>query len=186
MSKKQMKALVIFMTLLGLVFVIGIFKFIFSPTLKEVNNLTQKITDAQTELEAQYNNRINLVSNIEKVKEIRETSSGLINQFIKPGQELVFITQIEDIATKNNVEASITLSPVINKKGKKGEFNELFSIRLEGNFNDVQKSLVELERLPNIIIVDSVAINSNELVEDEPSSISMSIRGRISFSKESL
>jgi len=183
-TSRHQRFIVVFMTLAGLGFIAGVLIFMFFPALKDVNALSQEVIDAQAELEAQYANRKNLLDSITKVSRIRSTTEDLKSQFIKPGDEIVFITRIEEVSAANGVEASIRLSGT----AVRGEatVNDVFDIGLVGTYPSVLAALRDIERLPNMTTVVSAIIRSGDIAPETPSIISLNVRGRIALTPEGL
>lgn len=184
MSIKQVQLTVILLTLAGVAAIAGIIIFILSPTMRDIRQLSTDIIAAQVELEAQYTNRKNLTESIAQVNQIRQTSHKLASQFIQPGEELTFITRVEDIATENGLESSIRMSAA-SQKGGSG-LNEIFEVVFNGPFANVQQALVEFERLANLTIIDAVIVRAGEISAEAPTVISMTLRGKIAFMPKEL
>ena len=183
-----MKIVVVMMTLAGIAFIAGLFILLFLPTHRENRKISDKIIAAHTELQAQYSNRKNLTDSLKKVASIRQTSKYLNSQFLRPGDELLFITRVEDLAAKNEVEASIRLglSRRKTKTSKQELVNDVFDLTFGGTFQAVQRSLVELESLTNIVIIESVGISAVTATEDGPPTVRMTIKGRLVYLTEEL
>lgn len=181
-AKRQLITVII-MTLAGIVFIGMMTALLLFPAFRDVNTLSRDVLDAQTELEAQYTNRKHLLENISEVARIRKTAEDLKGQFIRPGEELTFITRIEELATENGVESSIRLSGA----GKKGDgMNDSFDIGLIGTYPNVLAAVRSIERLPNITVIDSVSVRAGDLSEESPTVISASVRGTLAFTPEGL
>jgi len=151
------KLAVALMTLVGIVFSVAIVVFIFIPTLNEDRNLSSQINDAHAELQAQYTNRRNLLSSINKAETARATMKALAVQFVPDGQELGLITAIETLATKTGVEEHISLKKDETDKDPV-ELRENFDLTLSGDYRPVLQMLVELERMPQLLITKSVLV----------------------------
>lgn len=173
------------MTLSGIIFIVGILIFLFFPAIKDVNTLSSDVLDAQTELEAQYSNRKNLLDSITKVSQIRKTTEALKSQFLSPGDELLFIQRIEELAVTHNVEASITISEV-RSKNDSIITEKPFGITLGGTYPNVLSALRSIERLPNMTFIHSVYINAGDVSEDETTVISTTVNGILIFTPEGL
>lgn len=186
MNARRQRAFVIFMTIAGAAFITAVFIFLFVPALTDVRTLADDIIDAQAELEAQYANRKNLLQSLEDVERIRQTTQDLKGQFITPGEELVFITRIEETAAAAGVESTIRLSGSTTSKGKPTGINDAFDIGLVGTYPDVLNAIRSIERLPNITVINAVSIRAGDLAAGEATSISASVKGRIAFTPEGL
>lgn len=184
---KKERLIVTLMTVAGAVFIGAALFLLFLPTLRDVRGINDDIIDAQAELEAQYANRKNLLQVSDEVERIRKTTDDLRSQFIDPGQELVFITRIEEAAATNTVETSIRLFGA--EKAKKGQpkLNDTFDISLVGGYPDVLTTLRTIEKLPNIVVIESLTVRAGDVPEiGQAAVVQMSVRGRIAFTPEDL
>lgn len=177
MHAEKRTLLVAAMTVLGLVFLAGAVAILLVPSLKRVNDLNGKVLDAQAELEAQYANRRDLLRSLELVREIRETADALAREFIRPGEELLFITRVEEIGERRGAATEIRLAQSRAGAGA----NDAFELRFRGPWEAVHLALVDLERLENIVLIDSVGIVAGEVRPGEAATATMSVRGRIVF-----
>lgn len=184
-SNLHQHVIIAFMTLSGMVFITLILIFLFFPALKDVNMLSADVLNTQTELEAQYTNRKNLLQSIAEVAHIRQTTEDLKSQFISPGDELLFIQRIENIASEHSIESSIRINQTKASKNAP-VVNDAFEIGLVGTYPNVLKSLRSIERLQNITLINSVQIRAGDLVEETETIISATVRGSIIFTPEGL
>ena len=160
--------------------------FLILPSLREIRGLAGKIIDAQTELEAQYANRRQLLSGLEKIREVRESMNRLSAQFVPAKQELAFITAIEEIAVRRGVVERLRLSPAAGKPPVE-ELKEAFELNFDGPFPAVFAALVDVERLPALLIVDSLAIRSSKAERPgEPTPVSLILRGSVAVPPKGL
>lgn len=176
MRLSNAKLVVVLLTVAGLVFVGGIAMFLFLPTFREIGRLSDEIVAAHSELEAQYLNRRNLLSSSDKVGTVRETVHRLSVQFLRPGRELDFITAVETLAAKHGVEERILLT--VSEGGAGGaELKVGFDITLNGPTPDVFQTIVDLERMPNLLIFDSAVLRPGDGAPGGPSFLSVNLRG---------
>lgn len=179
MKLQRAKIFVVFMTAAGGLFIAAAAAFLILPSLKEIGGLSEKIVDAQTELEAQYTNRKQLLSSIGTIRSVRDSLGRLSAQFVPEKQELTFIRAVEEIAASRGVEERIRLSPPVGKPQLE-ELKTGFELNFEGPFPNVFSALVDVERLPTLTIVDALVIRSSKAERTgEPAPVSLIVRGSI-------
>jgi len=176
MKLSQAKLVVILLTGAGLLLSAAVAFFLFLPTFRELQRLSAEIIRAHSELEAQYLNRRNLLSSGAKVLTARETVNTLKPQFLPTGRELDLITAVEAIASRNGVEERLTLSV---KDGAKAadELRVGFDVTLSGPAPSVLQALVEIERMPYLLIFDSAILRPGEGAPGGPSFLSINLHG---------
>lgn len=173
------------MTIAGIIFIGSVFFFLFVPALKDVNQLSSDVVDAQTELEAQYTNRKNLIQSISQVAHIKQTTENLKGQFLKPGDEILFIRNIEAIALAHDVESSIRINTTKASKIAV-PVNDAFEIGLVGTYQNVLSAMRSIERLPNLTIISAVNVRAGDLSVDTPTIVSATLKGTLIFTPEGL
>lgn len=177
MKLQTAKLVVAGMTFGGVLAVGSIAIFLFLPTLRDAQELRRQIVDAQTELEAQYTNRKNLLSSRDKVEETRGIMQALAVQFVPAGRELDFITAVEALAAKNGVTERLQLSRL--EEGKKApEISNRFDLVIDGTYLAALQMLTDLEKLPTLVLLDSLAIRPGGGA-DGPTTLMITVRGTI-------
>lgn len=176
MKLQNAKLVVAFMTVGGLLTVIGLGIFLIAPTLSDVHELKQGVLTAQAELEAQYANRRNLLASRDKVVETREIMKRLAAQFVPTGRELDFITAVEALASKNGVTERLQLSKAAG--GTVPEFEKRFDLSLTGTFPQSLQMLIDLEKMPTLMLVDSMNIRPGSS-SDGPPALMIDLHGAI-------
>lgn len=177
MKLARAKLVVILLTVAGLLFVVGNLAFLFLPTFREVNRLSDEIVRAHSELEAQYLNRRNLLSSGEKVGQSRETMRALAAQFLPPGRELDFITAVETLSAARGVEERLLLT--VGAARGADELRVGFDITLNGPTPDVLKTLADIERMPNLLVFESGVLRPGDGAPGGPSFLSINLRGSL-------
>jgi len=176
MKLASAKLVVILLTVVGLLLSAGVALFLFLPTFREVRRLTDEIIRAHSELEAQYLNRRNLLSSSAKVGTVRQTMRTLASQFLPAGRELDFITAVEGIAARHGVEERILLTVSEGAKAAE-ELKVGFDITLNGPAPAVLQTVVDIERMPYLLIFDSAVVRPGEGTAGGPSFLSTNLRG---------
>ena len=171
------KLIVILLTIAGLLFSAGVAVFLFLPTFREIRRLSEDIVRAHSELEAQYVNRRNLLSSSVKVEEARKTLGTLSTQHLPPGRELDLITAVETIASRHGVEERLVLTPNTEKGAE--ELSLRFDITLNGPSLAVFRTIVDIERMPTLLLFDSGIVRPGEAEAGAPAFLSVNLRGSI-------
>ncbi|HJV32821.1 MAG TPA: hypothetical protein VJ694_02225 [Patescibacteria group bacterium] len=178
MKLARAKLVVVLLTLAGIAACAVVATFLFLPTFRDVGKLSDDIVAAHSELEAQYVNRKNLLSSSEKAKSVRETIQALGGQFLPNGRELDFITAVEAVAARTGVEERILLS--VNEGAKAAEELRVgFDLTLTGATPAVLQTLVDLERMPTLLIFDSAVVRPADGTGGGPSFLSLNLRGSL-------
>lgn len=178
MKLARAKLVVVFLTFAGLAFSGAVAGLLFLPTFREIGRLSEEIVRAHSELEAQYVNRRNLLSSGEKVGVVRATMRELAVQFLGKGRELDFITAVEGIAAGNGVEERLLLT-VSESGGAAAELRVGFDITLNGATPAVLQTIVDLERMPSLLIFDSAVLRPGDGAPGAPSFLSVNLRGSV-------
>jgi hypothetical protein len=159
MKVEKARNIVILLTAAGLAAVVGMIVFFMLPTFREVRELSGKIIGAETEIQAQYNSRKNLLSTIGLIKSAQGLIGELSTQFTPVGDELTFIEAMEAVAESNGVTQRLQLSGA--ERPDIPELSKAFDLQLAGPMLQVFKTLVDVERLPAIVVIESVDLRSS-------------------------
>ena len=179
MKMQHAQLIVTLLTLAGLAGVAAVTAFLFVPTFKEVVQLADDIGRAHAELDAQYANRKNLLSSLSKADEARADVRQLATQFVPTGHELDFITSIESLAAKDGVEERVTLSANDGSKAA-DELRESYDLTIEGPYRNAMQMLVDMEKMPTLLIVSSVIVRPGPgAAPGEPSFLSVQMHGAL-------
>ena len=178
MKLARAKLVVVLLTIAGLVFIGGLAVFLSLPTFREIGRLSDEIIRAHSELEAQYLNRRNLLSSGEKVVTVRQSMREIAVQFLPAGRELDFITAVEGVAARHGVEERIVLTPGGGPRGAE-ELQVGFDITLNGSTPAVLRTLLDLERMPNLLVFESAVLRPGAGEPGDPSFLSINLRGSL-------
>lgn len=141
-----------------LVVMIILVSFVILPALREISNINKEITRQRLELENKLYQGLNIRQAKRDLAEIQESLPELDKTFIKEGQELEFITELENLAANNNV--SLNLNPDFAGRDLDNNLKEvLLQISVSGQYHQLLKFLIDLEALPyyynpNLIIAN--------------------------------
>ncbi len=138
--------------------VILIVLFIVIPTIDDIENLNQGIQDQLLAIERRYLQLRGAKRTID-LNKIKADTSKLSAIFVQKNQELEFITTLESLATKNNLEQQIQLNPRSTNLLETIKITPI-QITLSGDFLDTLKYLSDLEKLNYYINLNSFFFNA--------------------------
>ncbi|MFH0856659.1 MAG: hypothetical protein V1860_02055 [bacterium] len=145
--------------------IIVIAGFIILPTMRNIKDMSDKITELKVELEKKYDNRQTLRSEMNRYKKIDENIEKFLEIYVKENGQLLFITAIEDIAAKNNLDQKINMldlaeSPNKNKAGTQSNaYSSRINIHLKGGYADILKYLSDTRKISYYINIQSISIS---------------------------
>lgn len=141
------------------------------PSISAINDFDKKIINEKIDREKKYQIENNAISLNKKISEIEPSIKTLEEVFINKNRELEFITVLEGVANKNNVEQKINLiSPPGEDKSARGakktsDSDKISSgnsqavpvtIMLIGNYKNILNYLSELQSLKYYINIDGL------------------------------
>lgn len=173
------KGKIISIIILVLIILGGIIFLIILPTIKDIQKINQTIYNERVDLERKYL-RGQLLKNImENFKKTKPYQNKILSIFIPEGEELKFITDLEEIAEKNNVSQVINLD---SQKTKKIKGTNFLSLRLviKGELLPLLHYLRDLEKLNYYFNVSFInLITTSKEVGVESPEITMSLTGEV-------
>jgi len=179
MKLSTAKLVVLIMSVLGVLFVGGLSAFLLLPSFTESIRLSGEILKAHAELDAQYSDRKSLLSSLKKSEGARDSIKALTVEFQTPGRELDLITAVEALAAKDGVVEHFSLSPR-QAGGGMPELQEAFDLTVEGEYRDVMQMLVDVEKMPVILVTENGLIHPGQGASGESKDfVSMTLRGSV-------
>lgn len=143
---------------ISLIITSAVFFLIIKPTIIYIKNTKDEIRAEREELEKRYQRIMYLQENSKNLKEIEQQLAVVDDLFLVSGQELKFITTLEDIAEKNNVLQKINLKSVNSDNSKQKTLP--FTISASGATHDIILYLLAIEQLSYYINFNSLNIKS--------------------------
>ena len=157
MAKVKAKGKILFNLLILLIVFLAILFLILIPYGKKIIYLQKNIELNQQELEENYLKIKHLRKSIEAFGAISEAAEKYSAITIKEGEEINIITQLEELALKNNIRQKLDLKDSKgNKKSEIGLPFYTFSFRNQGNFENQINYFKDLELLPYYIVIRSI------------------------------
>ncbi len=128
------------------------------PSINEIKNARKDIINQKNELEKKLNREKNLASLNENLKKIEPDVIFLNQIFIEKNKELEFITTLEGLAGKNNIEQTLYLNT--DKSIKSNLYTKTpIDISAQGNYNDIIEYLKNLETLKYYLNIAGLSIS---------------------------
>jgi hypothetical protein len=165
--------------------------FITYPTISYIQDIKEKITEQHRDLEIKYQNAKQLKKNSEKINQLQDKLVVLDDIFVKQEQELGFITTLENIATKNNIDQKINLIKATPKTSTSKatsktppEENMGFDINASGSYKNILAWLLEIEQLTYYINFESLNINTTSTeINNTSENITIKLIGKVYTTK---
>ena len=156
-SNIKIRVIILF-TIYVIVILLIIF-IIFIPSVKEIQKMSKNIKEQKEYLMNQYNIDKNLRSTSENLKIVKYNIQDLNDIFVYKDKEVEFITTLENVASKENIEQSIKITP---PKDKDTNYKKTqLQLTTSGNFENILNYLTELEKFKYYINIYSIDINKN-------------------------
>lgn len=139
-----------------------IYYFVILGAMTEVKRLRGDIISEKIKIEKNIAREKNMSELSDVVKKIEPQMEKFSQIFINYNRELEFITQLENIAAKNNVKPSLNLLSAEKDSEKTDNFYSKVPISIEasGNFDDLINYIIELESLKYYININKLDISS--------------------------
>ncbi len=165
---------------LGLLFIgnILIAYLVIVRTVQEIKELNQTISYERSALESRYAHRARAKNILSDLKMARVSLPELESSLLRQGQELGFVTVLEEAAAAHNIEQKIQISP---REGKE-PFGDKVPINLiiNGAWSDTLRYLRELEKMQIMFIIDGISFAQGIRIEDRiAGKINGTVKGHI-------
>lgn len=150
------------------------FSFVIGPNLNKINKVRLQLSNLQAEVETNYLQDVNMKNFIQNIKDVEDQMASLDKIYLKPSQELEFVTILEAIAEKKSLKQKINLIPMMDKKIKLKKLN--LQVDLDGKLTDCLGYLHELNKLNYYINIQNINLN---LVSEEADLATMSFSAEV-------
>ena len=157
-------------TLLAIIF------FLMIPAIGDIKNLNQKIIGQRTLLESRYEKRLSIKTSIQNYNALRPQIPALLDAiYLTSGNEIEFITSMETLADKHNVQQTITFNDQTGEAVTQNKKKIPIEIFLNGNYANILMYLKNLEKLNFYLIIESVSLVPR--INDTSGSVKMLLKG---------
>lgn len=161
---KKIKREMIITTLISVVIVAAVSYFIIFPQIKNIIKIKNKIEKQRIELAKRYVQGQNLKKLSSDMEMVEDSLEKLEKVYIKQEEALEFITDLENIAEKNNISQKIDLlSLEESRKLHKGYFERQMHIYLNGKYSNLLSYLADMETLRYYINIQNTEVSSQVL-----------------------
>ncbi len=156
-QKKEIYLLIIWVILILVV----LFVF-FLPNLKKMKTISENVKESEKKLEAMQKSGQSKEEAEVNYRLIKENISKIDGIIPKRGEELPFITALEEIASKNHLEQKMNIFISKDNKPVTGEIITLpFQLTLDGNFYNFFNYLNDLELSEYYLNIQKIQINQS-------------------------
>lgn len=135
---------------------LGIAAFIIWPSLKEIRLLNEQIYAQRVELEKVYLKGKNLKQTLQEYREIKPTIDTLNAIYLKRGDELAFITNLEALANTHQVNQDLKLG----SPSEKNRDSLPLQLTFTNTMQQFMRYLVGLEGLNYYINIDTIRLST--------------------------
>ncbi len=136
--------------------------FIILPTIQDIQGINDSIQRERIDLEKKYLRGQLLNKTIDDFDRVKDRKGLLMTAFIIEGEELAFITQLEQIAEQNQVTQSLKLATEERRQPSNRTYSVLpLTIELTAPFTQTVNYLHDVETLPFYINTGSISISNN-------------------------
>ncbi len=156
--KFNLKKKIYLSLLVFLIIILILIIFIVVPTIRDIKNMSNKIEEQRLDLEKKYIKGQSLKQLAENLEKIEPELVKLNQIFINQNRELEFITTLEEIAAKNNINQKINLGAVSAAENQNFKKSTL-QLYTSGSFTDQMNYLLSLEALNYYININSIDLN---------------------------
>lgn len=129
---------------------LGIVFLIILPTVNHIGELDKDTYEMRLDLEKKYEHNRNLRTVLKELEKAMEATSNYNNFIFKSGQELQLITQLENMANKNNVIYRVNNSNLDNITNQR----LTLSLNISGTYNNTLNYLADLENFHYFININ--------------------------------
>lgn len=123
------------------------------PTVLAIREAEAKIAGINREIESRYTLRRHTRKTLNVMTEIRQRLRAVVGTSIAEGEELTFVSALEQAATDAGVSQDIVLETVNEQEISAWEKEIPLKIRVSGNYRDFLVYLRKIERLPFYVII---------------------------------
>ncbi|MCG2695546.1 type 4a pilus biogenesis protein PilO [Candidatus Parcubacteria bacterium] len=156
--KYSLKKKIIIISAIFAAVICGIACLIIIPTVNDIKRIKAEVENQIAEMEKRYitgQSLKELKENLEKIDPELETLS---KSFVVKGRELDFITALEELAYKNNVQQKINMDAFKNLDDSKTFQKIPLNLSAQGNFSNLMNYLVDLESLCYYININTLEL----------------------------
>lgn len=152
--------------------------FIILPTVNDIKAIKEAVYLERVDLEVKYLKGQLLNKALDDFEKTKTEKDKLTSVFIIKGEELEFITSLEQIAENYNIAQELKLGQG-ESMGNKQYSTSRLSVNAQGPFNDLLKYLDEIRHLNYYYNIDEIDIRTGNTLEGGLDQITMNFSGNI-------
>lgn len=137
-----------------------IFVFLILPNIYDILKINKDISNQREELERKSSLGLNIKQMSKDISEIEKNIGEINKMFIKSENELEFLTALDNLATKNKINAKSM--PEFPDKNIETLTKIPLSIAINGESENLMQYLRDLESMPYYYIIETISLNGNE------------------------
>src|SRR3989338_4469029 len=170
---------IIISVLVVIILIAGIVYTVILPTVNEIREISQAVYLERVDLEKKYLRGQLLRKTIEDFDKIKPEQNKLKSIYIIEGEELRFITEIENIANRNNITQDIKLQAERNQNFRGGTGSLPLELVSSGNFINVMQYLRDIEKLGYYFNISNLEISSAKQNQGVNDPIRINLKGSV-------
>ncbi len=144
------------------------------PTIKQILSLKNNITSIQGNLEERYEKTQRLKKSVSQLSQAKQSAEQFSQAAINPSDQLKSITELENLASQNNIEMTENVEYIDLGQNKDNDSNSdtvdspvlpqyyHFSFLNNGSFRDHLAFLKKIENLPFYLIINNLKFEKKE------------------------
>ncbi len=169
----------IILYLAGVVIFTGlIFYFIILPTIKDIQKINSDVLAERIDLEKKYQRGQLLKKTIQNFETIKPEEEKLDKIYVIEGEELKFITALENIANKYNIAQDIGLAE--KSSALAAGYSTLgLKITANGSFTDLLRYLKDIEKMPTYLNISNISLATGDKNQANGLKITANLDGNI-------
>jgi len=148
-----------FLTLAIMLLIVSVI-FIY-PAFHKIISIKNEISQEKLELEAKLNLGLNAKKIKEELTEVENSFQNLDTIFIKQGDELKLLSDLEELATKNQV--TLTIKPDFNGQNVSNNITKIpLELNVSGNFNKLMAFINGLDSINFYFVTDTFDLKKSD------------------------
>jgi Tfp pilus assembly protein PilO len=131
------------------------------PAFHKIISIKNEISQEKLELEAKLNLGLNAKKIKEELTEVENSFQNLDTIFIKQGDELKLLSDLEELATKNQV--TLTIKPDFNGQNVSNNITKIpLELNVSGNFNKLMAFINGLDSINFYFVTDTFDLKKSD------------------------
>lgn len=158
------------------------------PAALSTRGLVDDIRVKQHEIDARFEAQRRIRNSMADFETVVERVAALASVAVREDQELLFVTAIEEAAEASRVEHTLSLETANQKDLSPWERQVPVRISADGAYPDIVRFLNAIERLPYLVIVDSINVTATSAAADRtgPSEVSAAVAGTVYWQRSTV